>query len=321
VVQQIRAQIEAPGVSFQDRPYLPQDRRAPGWQRNELDPLLDADGNLLPQLLQPRVPRPPALPANSDWQDGSELQYLKRFEPFPYGVSPFALAYNYYKRSQVLMEVNKQKHAQLSDLVIDSRPALALKNWSEEEWERGRRAELEAFALRIPSERLDMDLPAASLKLDAPVPRRAPLDEAIYSYRRSAELVLDAIVEYERHLANDKTNLSTYESHMDGLRAQRALTLGDHHYLRAMDALNPTAQQRAEQIRLARQNYQDAIRLNQLLVLRYYITEDIAQRLFPSGVTRANIIQKNLSSEQIEQIWNGVAAIVASSPQTFQHGD
>jgi hypothetical protein len=272
-------------------------------------------------LLEPRVPRPPSLPANSDWQDGSELQYLRRFEPFPYGVSPFALAYNYYKRSQVLMEVNKQKHAQLSDLVIDSRPALALKNWSEEEWERGRRAELEAFALRIPSERLDMELPTAGLKLDAPIPRRAPLDEAIYSYRRSAELVLDAITEYERHLANDKTNLSTYESHMDGLRAQRALTLGDHHYLRAMDALNPSDQQRAEQIQLARQNYRDAVRLNQLMVLRYFITEDIAQRLFPPGVTRANIAQKNLSSEQIEQLWNGVAAVVGSNPNTFQHGD
>ncbi len=34
----------------------------------------------------------------SDQNDGSDLQYLKRYQPYPYGLSPLALGYNYGKR-------------------------------------------------------------------------------------------------------------------------------------------------------------------------------------------------------------------------------
>src|SRR5207302_4636752 len=118
---------------------------------------------ILPQLLKPRYPRRGNLPADSEWNDGSELQYLAPYQPFPYGVSTFALGYNYHKQAEVLQTVGKQRHANLSDVVIDSRPALALKGWSEDEWERGRRFELQAFNEQIPAERLDMELPTASL--------------------------------------------------------------------------------------------------------------------------------------------------------------
>ena len=61
----------------------------------------------------------------ADWNDGSELQYLARFQPFPYGVSPLALGYNYSKRAQVLMTTSGQKPLQVSRGVIDTEPGKA----------------------------------------------------------------------------------------------------------------------------------------------------------------------------------------------------
>src|SRR5699024_4110900 len=118
-----------------------------GWRRLSLPPMLDSQGNILPEYLKPARPRPKEVKKDAlghpEWNDGSTLQYLKQFEPFPYGLSPMALAYNYYKRAQV-MEDYGQRHIQLSELVVDSRPALALKGWCEADWSRGRRFALEA---------------------------------------------------------------------------------------------------------------------------------------------------------------------------------
>ena len=59
---------------------------------------LDDQNRILPQLLAPSTPRPSDV--HGDWNDGSILQYLARFQPFPYGISPAALAYNYAKRTR-----------------------------------------------------------------------------------------------------------------------------------------------------------------------------------------------------------------------------
>src|SRR4029078_9451452 len=105
--------------------------------------------------------RPADLPPGEDWNTGAELQYLEKYQPFPYGVSTFALAYNYAKRAQVIMRVDKQSPLQVSDAVIDSRPAIELKSWSEDEWERGRVAEITAYGMAVPAERLDLGGPDA----------------------------------------------------------------------------------------------------------------------------------------------------------------
>src|SRR5207247_4742423 len=103
----------------------------------------------------PKYPRPPTAAPDSEWTDGSELQYLAPYQPFPYGISALALGYNYQKRAQVLQDVSNQVHANLSPMVLDSRPALALKAWSEDESERARRLELKALNLAVPEERKD----------------------------------------------------------------------------------------------------------------------------------------------------------------------
>ena len=103
-------------------------RGEPGFQRLAHDEMLDANGNVLPELLKPRRA---VLAAGGDTYDGSRLQFLKQYEPFPYGLSPYALGYNFNKRAQVLMSTLKQKPIQLSESVTDSQPGLTLKGWAE----------------------------------------------------------------------------------------------------------------------------------------------------------------------------------------------
>ncbi len=95
--------------------------------RTRLDPILDADGRVLKSLSTPVPGAGKATDADGETDDGSQLQYLPQFAPYPDGVSTFALAYNYYKRAEVLQNVGKQRHENLSDMVIDSRPFLALR--------------------------------------------------------------------------------------------------------------------------------------------------------------------------------------------------
>ena len=97
--------------------------RDAGVRRTQLDPILDKDFNILPELYKPKLDKPLVDPKNpQDVYDGSELQFLPQFNPYPYGVSPLALAFNYHRRAQLLQSLGGQRHAQLSDLVIDSRP-------------------------------------------------------------------------------------------------------------------------------------------------------------------------------------------------------
>src|SRR3954454_10554803 len=64
-----------------------------GWRRTRLDPMLDTKGDILPEY-------------------ADELQYLKKYEPFPSGIPPFGLAYNYYRRAQILQSEGGQRHLQ-----------------------------------------------------------------------------------------------------------------------------------------------------------------------------------------------------------------
>lgn len=96
----------------------------------------------------------------SDWNDGSELQYLKAYEPYPHGVSPLALGFNYGKRAQVLVNRTKQRPSQLSTSVVDSRPGLELRDWAHEERDRALNAEIRAY------------YPAAAASSEAPLPQR-----------------------------------------------------------------------------------------------------------------------------------------------------
>ncbi len=276
--QYYRKRVRAETLPHKSRQTLRRDD--PGWRPLEMETMLTADGRIQPELLQPTRSRPADLPAGEDWNNGAELQYLEQIQPFPYGLSPFALAYNDFKRAQILQRVGKQKHIQLSSLVVDSRPALALKNWSEEEFERGRRAELGAFGLAIPKERLDMELPTADLAPQAGVPHPGWIDEAVFSYRRSAQLVPAAVKEYDRHMREYLTNVGTYRSHIDGLEAMAPVAMGDADYLQAMTPGIDAARQ-GQLLASAKAHYESAIPKLQRTMLKYYVSRDAVEPLLP----------------------------------------
>jgi hypothetical protein len=283
--------------------------------------MLDADGKLLPELVEPHAAR-----ATGE-NDGSELQYLKPFEPFPYGLSAHALDYNYRKRSQVLLRSANQHHAQLSDLVVDSRPALSLRNWSEDEWERGRRAELIALGLPLPvpnerapmepDQRLAMERTSEGVKPDVAVKNAAALKEAIFCYERSGAAVDEALKEYDVHLEKFRTNFDTYRSHTEELEAQRALVRGDADYLKIVQG--GAGADRASLARSASDHYRDAIRGYEGVLLARYIEPQQVQQLFPPGVTK-DTVQK-LPPEQIAQLAERVREDVNRSGQNAMHMD
>ncbi len=257
----------------------------PGWRRLELDPMLDAKGNILPQYLEVTRPRPSDLKPGEEWNTGAELQYLQPYEPFPYGLSPLALAYNYYKRAQV-MQSHGQRHIQLSDLVIDSRPALALKGWAEADWGRERRFELQAFGKPIPSERLEMETADATLAPDATVNDTAAYDGAVWSAQRTLHLIKDAQKEYWRHLDKYKINLFTYLAHIEHLKMMDHLLSGDLAYLKAISA---KGQEKAALLKEAAGAYQQAIYKNQQIILQHYVDEDILLKALPQGHDKSDL--------------------------------
>lgn len=257
----------------------------PGYRRLTMDAVLDEQGRVLPAQLEPRG-EPLTLADARMVYDGSELQFLRKFEPYPYGVSPFGMAYNYYKRCQMLFRIAQQSHAQLSDLVIDSRPALSLKNWAEEEWERARRDELALFGReRVGEERWHAETPTADIPLNAGVDaaRSAQYDSALFGYERAALYAAEAEVEYLAHMDVFKNNEAIYLSHRDTLAALRQLVLGDRAYLLAMAS---AGEERARHAAAAREHYGAALWQYQYVLLRYYVPEELVHRWLPPGVSR-----------------------------------
>lgn len=295
--------------SFVPKDWTPGDRsEQPAWQRRRMEPKVDRDGMILPYLLKPAPGRtPPAgLRPGDVWNTGAELQYLEKYQPFPYGVSTFALAFNYAKRAQVIMRVDKQMPLQVADAVVDSRPAVELKGWGEDEWERGRVAEIEAFGGRAPAERLDMEFPTAqtppdtNLIADVDAARRA-----IYSYDMAVRLAADAQVEYASHMANpayfDRTNV--YRSHVDSLIAMALMSSADRDFLKA--AILPTGDPSRETLLAgAAREYQETVGAYQLMILKYYVSDHLAEATFGKdeagkAISRANIAQQPRSTQDL----------------------
>lgn len=255
-------------------------RSSTGAMRNSIDPVLDADGRILPVL----AARDRSAEVNDlDWRpEDGELSYLARFEPYKQGVSPYAFAYDYYKRSVALQSSLNQRHAQLAERVISSRPALSLKNWSEEEIERGRLAEMAQYGLPATPEAqapLPYELPAATMPLDRVV--NTPLiQEAIDCYTRGGQIADAAIDEYRQHMARYREDAATYVSHMAHTRAMAALSKADALYLKTALASGN------EKLDLARQSiaeYQRALDLLSLNAMAFFTPEEALDPAMPQG--------------------------------------
>lgn len=272
--------------------------RQVGYRSNRLESMLDQQGDLLPELVKPMHPRPVDWPSDQPWNDGAPMQYLVSYQPFPEGLSPFAISYDYFKRAQTLLRVGGQHHIQISDMVVDSRPALALKNWSEEEWERGRRFELAAFDRPVPDERLDMELPTADLSAGSTLARSQDIDDAIFSYTTAYRIAMDAIPEYESHLKSYTINLSTYQSHIAHLRGVILLNRADELYLRGVIEMDVV--KKHELLSQAAVQYAQSIRQFERVILRYFTADQILAAISSHQVTKLDI--EGLGDQQLDHL-------------------
>ena len=310
--------------SIAPRDWKPADRREQqGWQRRRLEPKVDASGMILAHLLEPKPNRrrPADLPPDSPWNTGAELQYLEEYQPFPYGVSTFALGYNYARRAQVLQSVGKQSPLQVSDAVIDSRPAVELAGWAADEWERGRVFEMQAFGIRAPAERLEMEAPTAAFPPDASkLLDPASIAPAVYSYQMTERLGNDAKDAYLAHLTNPTffDRSTNYRSHIDTMVAMAVLASADADYLRAA-ALPADDPGREKLLADAAKKYQDAIGAYQRIILKWYVTDEVAAATYGDNVNRANIEQQ--PREVQDRVMQNVRKALAAAGQTGHEED
>jgi hypothetical protein len=243
-------------------------------RRTEMDTLLNANGMILAEYLKPTHD----VPAGTEGNNGAELQYLAPFQPFPYGLSPLALGYNYHKQAQILQRVSKQKHLQLAEQVIDNQPALALRMWAEEEWDRGRRLEQRGFAaVAGTTDATPRELRTAAVAPDAKIIDRASIDEAIFSYLRAAKVAREGLPEVAQHIDRYPSKLQNYYMHSDTLASIEHLMLADGRYLQAMTAATP--EQRKALLEQAKAEYVEAWRWYALMILKYYVDEPDATAL------------------------------------------
>lgn len=250
----LKTRLNDPRVTYTPRPIEKDITEDQAGRRVQHESLLTDNYRIKPEFLAPRTGATSTL----DGGDGSKLPYLEAFAPYPYGVSPYALAYNYYKRAQWLHYNKGARHLQLSERVVSSRPALSLKKWAEEDWTAGRRGEMEMF--NLPYERNDerIELPTANIPLGQPIDKTPLYQETLWRYQNAARISDEAVKEYQFHLSKVPTDEFTYGSHLESSRAQAELMRGDAYYL---EALASTGAEREQAVKLAREAYVKAANL------------------------------------------------------------
>jgi hypothetical protein len=281
---------------------------------NKNGPLLTETNDIDPRLLAARYSRPANLPAKSEWNTGAEFQYLEPFQPFPLGIPPMALGYNYAKQAQVAMTVGGQKPLQLSDTVIDTYPGILMKQWSEFELDRAVGYEGRAFGIGG-----DKPIPGF-LAAGASPPTATPgsprdLQYAVYCYGLCTRLSEGALKEYERHLSNPQyvNPYMSYTSQLLDLRAQHALAAADYVYAQSF----LPAADRAALLSQVQGLYRDALSRYKRLVLMYCVEPSIRPRVFPHGDVNVDL----LSDEQLDQLYAVYVQAVTSMPANAREYD
>lgn len=276
-------------------------------------PLLTDDNTLDPRLLVQRYPRP----ANEkEWNTGAELQYLETYEPFPLGIPPMAMGYNYAKRAQVSMTVGGQKPLQLSDTVIDTYPGILLKEWAQFEQDRAVGYEGMAFGLGGDKKPINGPTNALASPLGAAVRNEQYLQDAVYAYGMAARVAADSLTEYRRHLANPQyvNPYMSYVSTISDLEGQRALTSADHDYascfLQGADRATLALQ--------AERSYREALTRFERIILTYYVEAGIRPKVFgPAGA----IDLEKLSGPQLDTLHRIYLAAVRTLPPNAREYD
>lgn len=261
-------------ATFELQTTRPVARHDAAGRRLEQDTVLDKAGMILPQFLTPR----PGLAVTGDAGDGSQLPYLPQFQPFSYGVSPYAFGFNYYKKCQWLQANRGARHAQMADRVLSSRPALALEKWSEEDWYAALRGEIELAGLQVPNDDGKLQPLTSGRLLGDPFPQCPLLSETIAHFDRASAIAKACADEYAVHLKQYPSDELTYRSHIRDVQARTELTAGDALYLRVMYAQGDDRKQLAAQ---AREHYAKAADLYSRLFFRYFMGDEDLRFAFP----------------------------------------
>jgi len=274
----------------------------PAWRRVRLDPMLDANGNIFPDLLAPRYPRPQDLAPADPWYDGSQLQFLKQYQPFPYGLSTIALAYNNYKRAQLLQRFWHEQHIQSGEVVIDSFAGLELKIWGMDEIERGRHYELRMWGHPISTsvDPVSLEQPSAPIPFTTPSVDDASRDAAIYSYGLAARLFHDSRAEYIDHIRHYRSFSTTYFAHIDDTLSNEPLMLADHDYLAAMTAAGAA---RDRLIQSAYREYAQAAGRFAVTILKYYTEDPVAAKVYPNDPTGKRYTRATIELAANPDLW------------------
>ncbi len=253
---------------------------------------------------------------------GPNCNTCRTFGPYPDGVSTFGLAYNYYKRAEVLQNVQLQHHDQLSDLVIDSRPALSLKFWGEEELEQGRHRELEAFGIAVPQNPDDYLGASESVKLDSPVKDAHAFEMARVAYEKTSRLLLGSLAEYARHIKHFPDRELQYRSYMQEIQTEIAIANGDYEYLTGMVS---TPSECAAHFAKAMDAYRECRRLSYINLLRYYVDRSLVSPSLPPGFALDQIGDHrsidDLTLEQSADVLNKATALKRKSGNTYVNTD
>lgn len=286
IADNLQARLKDPDITYELREVRAPVNPQVTLRRTEHDSILDSEYRILSKYLEPRE----GLKPTGDAADGSQLPYLPRFQPYPYGVSPFALAYNYYKRCQFLQYQRGARHAQLSERVISSRAALSLKKWSEEDWHMARRAEIELFGKPVPTEEAELEQPTQSISLQQKLASNPLLNEIIWRYENSARIAQAAVEEYQLHLKHYPDDIFVYASHSESSAAQAHLMKADALYLQAMLS---DGQEKSALIRQAESEYISAANDYSRHILRYYLADEDAPGVLPPRVNRADVLDSS----------------------------
>lgn len=263
----VQSQFDGEGVSVRT---LPPPATTPDEGRPQrLPPMLTADGELLPELTAPRRERPEDVPAEA-FLDGSDFQFLPELGPFPEGLSPFALAYEHFRKAYVLQEYAGQRHVTAGEGSISANPGRALRDWAIEAFEEGRQLEAEAFGRDPPPRTLEGDLQAeletvaANVPLDADPASEALLRRALTRYARSQQVGARAIEWLDRHLEDYPEQTNIFGSNIDRLELMITMLAADELYAKMILGEAPeSAQQEAAEL------YRRADALARDYILRY----------------------------------------------------
>ena len=259
-------------------------------RRVRLDPILDLNGRLTEAAAGP-------VGVNPDSLNSPVLAWLRQFEPFPYGVSPMAIGIAYYKRGQIIKEELHQKHLQLSDLVVDNRPAISAKNWAENEW--GGASHWEMVALGKPiapsantsEERERNELPTAQVAPSTPVADVNAAKKAVSQYDLTVRIADVAMVEFVRHARNYPSAQAQFGNQREELDGMKAMCQADRNYLSAM-LLPASAPERKSLLEAAAKQYRLCMLFYERVSLEHDMPDEKLLPSLPRGVSLEEFVEK-----------------------------